>query len=141
MNTLEDLMNHEIDRYTAEKMLDDYRSRVGTMNGVYEIIDINYDFNERGKDVVLRCSGCGKIIHRMMIKGRNKWSELIKTCKDCEDRKRKDDLEKFKKKKKEEIISYIGRIYGDYLITDVKFGIPDKIIGKCQVCGCEKEIS
>ena len=100
MNTVEDLMNHEIDRYTAEKMLADYKSRVGTMNGVYEIIDINYDFNERGKDVIFRCSGCGKIIHRMMIKGRNKWSELIKTCKDCEERKQKDDFEKSEKRKK-----------------------------------------
>lgn len=38
MNTLEDLMNHEIDRYTAEKMLADYKSRIGTMNGVYPIL-------------------------------------------------------------------------------------------------------
>lgn len=141
MNTIEDLMNHGIDRYTAERMLEDYKKRIGTMNGVYKIVDIKYDFNERGKDITLQCSSCGKIMHRMMIQGRNKWSELIKTCKDCEDRKRKDNLEKFEKKKKEEIISYIGRTYGDYLITDVKFGIPDKIIGKCQVCGCEKEIS
>lgn len=141
MNTIEYLMNHGIDRYTAERMLEDYKKRIGTMNGVYKIVDIKYDFDERGKDITLQCSSCGKIIHRMMIQGRNKWSELIKTCKDCEDRKRKDDLEKFEKKKKEEIISYIGRTYGDYLITDVKFGIPDKIIGKCQVCGCEKEIS
>lgn len=78
MNTIEDLMNHGIDRYTAERMLEDYKKRIGTMNGVYEIIDINYDFDERGRDATLQCSGCGKIIHRMMIQGRNKWSELIK---------------------------------------------------------------
>lgn len=141
MNTIEDLMNHGIERYTAERMLEDYKKRIGTMNGVYKIIDINYDFNERGRDITLQCSGCGKIIHRIMINRRNKWSELIKTCKDCEDRKRKDDLEKSEKRKKDEILSHIGKTYGDYLITDVKFGIPDKLIGKCQVCGCEKEIS
>lgn len=123
MNTIEDLMNHGIDRYTAERMLEDYKKRIGTMNGVYKIVDIKYDFDERGKDITLQCSSCGKIIHRMMIQGRNKWSELIKTCKDCEDRKRKDDLKKFEKKKKEEILSHIGKTYGDYLITDVKFGM------------------
>lgn len=141
MNTIEDLMNHEIDRYTAEKMLADYKSRIGTMNGVYEIIDINYDFNERGKDVMLRCSGCGKIIHRMMITGRNKWSELIKTCKDCEERKRKNDLEKSERQRKEELDSEIGKVYGDYKITAVKRGTPDKLIGECRVCGSKKEIS
>lgn len=141
MNDIKELVSHGISEITAKSMLDDYKKRIGTMNGVYEIIDINYDFNEHGKNVTLQCSGCGKVIHRLMINGRNKWGELIKTCKDCEDRKRKYNLEKFEKKKKEEIISYIGRTYGDYLITDVKFGIPDKIIGKCQVCGCEKEIS
>lgn len=141
MNTVEDLMNHEIDRYTAEKMLADYKSRVGTMNGVYEIIDINYDFNERGKDVILRCSGCGKIIHRMMIKGRNKWSELIKTCKDCEERKQKDDFEKSEKRKKEEILSEIGKVYGDYIVAGIEEGKPDKILAKCTVCGHEIKVS
>lgn len=141
MNTIEDLINHGIEQHTAKKMLEDYKKRIGTMNGVYKIIDINYDFNERGRDIILQCSGCGKTIHRMMIKGRNKWSELIKTCKDCEERKRKDNLEKSEKLKKEEILSHIGKTYGDYLIVDVKFGMPDKLIGKCQACGYEKEIS
>ena len=38
MNTIEDLMNHGIERYTAERMLEDYKKRIGTMNGVYKII-------------------------------------------------------------------------------------------------------
>ena len=141
MNDIKELVSHGIPEVTAVKMLEDYKKRIGAMNGVYKIIDINYDFNECGRDITLQCSGCGKIIHRIMINGRNKWSELIKTCKDCEDRKRKDDLEKSEKQKKEEILLHIGKTYGDYLITDVKFGTPDKLIGKCQVCGCEKEIS
>lgn len=141
MNDIKELVSHGISETTAKSMLDDYDKRIGTMNGVYEIVDINYDFNERGKDVMLRCSGCGKTIHRIMINGRNKWSELIKTCKDCEERKRKDDLEKSEMQKKDEIISHIGRTCGDYLIIDAKFGVPDKLIGKCQVCGSIKEIS
>lgn len=100
MNNIEELVSHGISEATAIKMLNDYQKRIGTMNGVYKIVDIKYDFNERGKDITLQCSGCGKIIHRMMIQGRNKWSELIKTCKDCEDRKRKEQTEKIREKEK-----------------------------------------
>ena len=141
MNDIKELVSHGISEVTAKSMLDDYKERIGTMSGVYKIVDINYDFDKHGKDVTLQCSGCGKIIHRMMITGRNKWSELIKTCKECDDRKRKADFEKSEKLKKDEIFSHIGEIYGDYLITDAKFGVPNKLIGKCQVCGSEKEIS
>lgn len=38
MNTIEDLINHGIERYTAERMLEDYKKRIGTMNGVYPIL-------------------------------------------------------------------------------------------------------
>lgn len=141
MNDIKELVSHGISEITAKSMLDDYGKRIGTMSGVYKIIDINYDFNERGKNVTLQCTGCGKTVHRIMITGRNKWSELIKTCKGCEDRKRKSDLEKSEKQKKDQILSHIGKTYGDYLITDVRFGTPDELIGKCQVCGLEKEIS
>ena len=58
MNTIEDLINHGIERYAAERMLEDYKKRIGAMNGVYKIIDINYDFNERGRNITLQCSGC-----------------------------------------------------------------------------------
>ena len=141
MNTINEMISHGISETTAAKMLNDYQKRIGTMNGVYKIIDIKYDFDEHGRVITLQCSGCGKIICRTMISGRNKWSELIKTCKDCEERKRKDDLEKSEKRKKEEILSHIGKTYGDYRITDIKFGTPDKLIGECRVCGHEKEIS
>lgn len=60
MNDIKELVSHGISEITAKSMLDDYKKRIGTMNGVYEIIDINYDFNERGRDVTLQCSGCGK---------------------------------------------------------------------------------
>lgn len=141
MNDINELVSHGIPEATTVKMLEDYKKRIGTMNGVYKIIDINYDFNERGKNITLQCSRCGKIIHRVMIKGKNKWDELIKTCKDCEDHKRKDCLKKSEKQKKEEILSYIGKTYGDYTIAGIKYGKPDKLIGKCRICGYEKEIS
>ena len=76
MNTFQELIDNGIEPYTAQDMLDGYLKRIGTMNGVYEITDITYDFAERGKDVTLKCSLCGREIHRMMVQGRNKWSEL-----------------------------------------------------------------
>ena len=83
MNTLQNLIDNGIEINTAIRMLSEYQKRIGTNNGIYYIKDINYDFNQRGRDVTLECTNCGKIIHRMMICGRNKWSELIKTC-DCQ---------------------------------------------------------
>ena len=40
MNTIEDLINHGIEQHTAKKMLEDYKKRIGTMNGVYKIIQL-----------------------------------------------------------------------------------------------------
>lgn len=80
MNTFQNLIDNGIEPHTAQDMLDGYTKRIGTMNGIYEITDITYDFTERGKDVTLKCSMCGREIHRMMISGRNKWCELIKSC-------------------------------------------------------------
>ena len=80
MNTLQNLIDNGIEINTAIRMLSEYQKRINTYNGIYKIIDITYDFNKRGKDVTLECTNCGKIIHRIMISGRNKWSELIKTC-------------------------------------------------------------
>lgn len=103
MNTFQNLVDNGIEPYTAQDMLDGYTKRIGTMNGVYETTDITYDFTERGKDVTLKCSLCGTEIHRMMISGRNKWSELIKSCPCQKARKAEEERlfsEKLKKRKK-----------------------------------------
>lgn len=50
-------------------MLADYKKRIGTRNGIYEIIDINYDFEKRAKDVVLRCTDC--FGHTQKVKAEN----------------------------------------------------------------------
>lgn len=89
MNTIQELLDNNIELHTSEMMLNEYRKRIGTMNGVYKITDINYDFNIRGKIVTLECQECGKVIYRTMISGRNKWSELIKSC-ECQKEKREE---------------------------------------------------
>lgn len=143
MNTLKNLVDNGIDIHTAERMLSDYASRIGAMNGVYEIIDINYDFSIRGRDITLRCSECGKIIHRTMIAGKNKWSELIKSC-ECQKVKAKRqqmlDSENRAKNKKALMFSdagsMIGMEYGDYKIVAVeeKNNKPLFVL-RCSECG------
>ena len=145
MNTLQSLLDNGIEEYTANRMLEDYKRRIGTMNGIYKIIDINYDFTERGKDITLECSECGNTIHRTMVSGRNKWSELIKNCpcqKEEKLRQRELDFQKSEKIKKDIILKRIGKIYGDYKIIST-----DETGGKlfytmqCNICGAEKKIS
>lgn len=104
MNTLQNLLDNGIDIHTAIGMLDDYKKRIGTDNGIYIITDITYDFDNRGKDITLKCRGCGREIHRLMISKRNKWSELIKSCpcgKERKEKLRKAESEKSRKIKKE----------------------------------------
>lgn len=128
MNTFQNLIDNGIEPHTAQDMLDGYSKRIGTMNGVYEITDITYDFTERGKDVTLKCSLCSREIHRMMISGRNKWSELIKSC-PCQKTEKaridKEEFEKSKKIKKDKIqsdgVSMIGSFCGDYKIIGFEF--------------------
>ena len=136
MNSLQDLLEHGIGEHTAMSMLQNYKNRIGKMNGVYEIVDINYDFSVKGRDVTLKCSECGKIIHRTMVNGRNKWSELIKSC-DCQKERKKCASEIFQKSKKDRILAEEGNVYGDYVVTGVQFGNPDKLIMNCVECGVE----
>lgn len=136
MNSLNELVSHGINEKTSKRMLDNYQKRIGTINGVYKITDITYDFSRKGKIVTLECTKCGKAIERTLIKDRNKWSELIKTC-DCEKRRKRNEIEK---EKKDKILAEKGNIYGDYVVADVKFGKPDKIILNCMKCGAEKQV-
>ena len=100
MNSLDNLVDNGIDIKTACRMLEEYSNRINTMNGIYRVIDINYDFSIRGKDVTLQCSECGKIIHRTMVNGRNKWSELIKSCECQKEKKRLQQKAEFEKSQK-----------------------------------------
>ena len=145
MNTLEELLSNGIQLHTAEDMLSRYSKRIGTMNGVYEILDITYDFDISGSIVVLRCTECGKVITRTMISGRNKWSELIKSC-ECQKIKKRElakaESEKILKEKKalilEDAKSMIGTEYGDYSIISItknEDGVRFNL--SCDICGYE----
>lgn len=146
MNTVEELLDNGIELYTAEMMLREYSGRIGTMNGIYEIKDINYDFTERGKDVTLQCTECGKVIHRMMISGRNKWSELIKSCPCQKEKKRerqKAEFEKLQKIKKasfeEKLDACVGMQFGNFVVTERNSD--NGLTVRCKTCGYEKQIS
>lgn len=145
MNAFQNLIDNGIEPHTAQDMLDGYTKRIGTMNGIYEITDITYNFTERGKDVTLKCSMCGREIHRMMISGRNKWSELIKSCPCQKTRKAEEERllsEKIEKEKKDLILSRIGQVHGDYEIVSAEsLGDNPQYVLRCTECGAEKRIS
>lgn len=141
MNNLNELVSHGIDKVTAEKMLCDYQRRIGSVNGDYKIIDISYNYEIRGKIVTLKCMSCGNVITRTMINGRNKWSELIKTCNECKKKRKTIISENVEKEKRKQLLNEIGKRYGDYEVCAVEFGNPDKLILKCIVCGAEKRVS
>ena len=143
MNTVQELLDNNIDLHTAEMMINEYQKRIGAMNGVYRIEDINYDFNIHGKIVTLQCQECGKVIYRTMISGRNKWSELIKTC-ECQKAKRKEckkaETEKNSKMKKtqmrEDACNMVGTDYGDYKIISLGENEGKLVFTlECKTCG------
>lgn len=142
MNKIQEIMEHGIDVATATSMIDGYKMRIGTRNGVYVIRDITYDFDKHGKDVKLECTECGRVIHRIMVNGRNKWSELIKSCPCQKEKIKKIEFQKSLEKQKDLIISRVGQTYGDYIIADVA-GINDNPMYtlKCNDCGNEIVVS
>ena len=80
METVNSLINKGLNKDTAISLIDIYKNKLNTRNGIYIISDITYMPEIHGKDIELTCAECGSVIHRVMIKGRNKWSELIKNC-------------------------------------------------------------
>jgi len=143
MNTLQNLLDNGIALHTANNMLRQYGNKIGTYSGIYKIIDIEYNFEKRGKDVTLQCTECGKIVHRTMISGRNKWSELIKNC-ECQKMKQREnekvEFEKISKNKKAKMIenaySMVGSDYGDYKIVSVGRNEDKFLLGmECKICG------
>lgn len=99
MNSVKELVSYGIDEKTANNMIANFLNKVGTINGDYEIVDITFHPGTRVRKVTLKCTKCGETIYRDMICGRNKWSELIKTCKKCKIAKKNNAAEKSKKKR------------------------------------------
>lgn len=143
MNTIEQLTTvYGVDKSNASRMIDIYNKRIGTINGVNKITDITYIGNET-KLVELVCIECGKVIHRNMTNGKNKWSELPHSC-ECQKIKqrelRKVELEKIAKNKKDleykQILSLVGTDYGDYLIKSAEFKHgSNRYTLECRKCG------
>lgn len=146
MNTFQNLVDNGLHPVNTQRLLYDYSKRIGAMNGIYEITDITYDFTERGKDVTLKCSLCGREIHRMMISGRNKWSELIKSCpceKERAEKEYQERLQREKEEKKKLILNRANQIFGDYQIvsvSDLESNNP-RYIMHCVECGHEMNVS
>ena len=130
---------------SAKNMLKTYSEKIGTRSGVYVITDISYDFDRRSKDVTLCCTECGNVIHRYMTNGKNKWSELIKTCA-CQKKRKEENkesvLKNSEKIKKGIIVSRVGEIFGDFEIISVDdLEENPKYTIRCVECGYEKVVS
>lgn len=144
MNDISELMSYGITEGTAKKMIAEFSKHIGQVNGDYTITDVTYIGN-RARKVKEICNYCHTEIEREMIPGRNKWSELQRTC-DC--RKERILQEKQAKKEKEkenrlltritEMDSYIGTHLGEYTI---KSRIGNKyLLFSCDICGKEKKM-
>lgn len=141
MNSIEELVSYGIRKENVSRMIESYQKLVGTVNGDYEIIDISYNPIAKARMVKLRCTTCGDEIQREIVKGRNKWSELIKTCSKCREKRRNAELEKNEKIKKDLLESEIGKQYGDYIATEIISYNPIKIRMVCGECGAIKDVS
>jgi hypothetical protein len=146
MNTLQELLDNNINTHNANRMLETYNNKINTTNGIYTITDITYNLTSKDKIVTLKCNNCGCIIHRHMVSGRNKWSELIKTC-PCQKQEKivnqEAEFEKILKIKKDLILGRVGKQYGDFKIVsvdDIDSAEP-KYIMQCVECGFEKRKS
>ena len=149
MNTIEELKNkYGLPTETAQYMLDEYSTRIGTMNGVMKIKDIVY-VGESTREVTLECSLCGKIYKPMMKSGRNKWSELRQSC-DCQKEARRNEKKRQREQEKAEeerikedaVKRENGNIYGDFKVIGYeKHGSQYSLLCKCMNCGNEEFMS
>lgn len=142
LNTIEQLETvYGIDKVNAQRMIDIYNNRIGTINGVNKITDITY-IGDETKLVELVCMECGKVKQSKMKNRKNKWSEMPRSC-ECQKIKqrelRKAELEKISKNKKDlewqQIISLVGNDYGDYLIksAEIKQDLNNYVL-ECREC-------
>lgn len=143
MNTIEELVsNYNIELDTAETMLQGYMKRIGTMNGIMRIEDITY-IGDGTKEVRLVCSNCGTEYRPQMKGGRNKWSELRRSC-DCQRALEREEKAKAKEKQLIETLeAEIGNRYGDFEVFDYirEKGKPNRLRCRCHECGYERVMS
>lgn len=83
MNTIQSLTTAGLSYSSACSMLAAYRERIGYRVGIYEVTDIEYDPVTKIKHITLRCTGCGREVHKKIRQNGTKWSDLGKHC-SCE---------------------------------------------------------
>lgn len=141
MNTLQNMIDNGINRANAVMMLDSYLKRIGTKSGVNKIADITYDFENNRKDIMLKCSLCGKEIHVFMPSGVSKWDKVKKTCacqKEAKGKEKTKRIEEATAEKHREVTERVGKTYGDYEVVCIE---NEEYVLKCKECGAEKRVS
>lgn len=140
MNTIEELMRFDgIGKEQAILILDKYKSRIGYTTVDYKVTDITYMGNGY-RDIEMTCINCGEVIHKSFCGHKNKWSELRKYC-NCRKQVNSEKISKNKKTVFNDNPEYIGKVYGDYKVTEIvrkqhknKSGSTVQWVCKCVHC-------
>ena len=122
-----------------------YKKNVGVVVGDFTCLKVEYDWGRRDQRWTIQCNRCGKISYQYHTSDwrRGKGRSVV-----CQCRKEEKEREKIEKKEKSAMerkkISeikkeHIGKIYGEWEVTDVISGKYCKI--KCTVCGLTKGTS
>jgi len=147
MTTINELIyKYNLPEISAKQSYSYMLKRIGYMNGVNKITDIDY-LDDLHKQVQLTCTECGNISYQVVRKG--KWNKVRKTCpcqKMTRERCKKAEIEKSRKAKKASWLNiglrHIGKIYGDYEIVGIDAtALPPKATAKCTICGEETSVS
>lgn len=149
MNTVQELVEHGIEKHTAEMMVECYENRIGKLHGINRVVDIRYIYDTGDREITLECSECGAKITRMLKSGSYKWGKFAKHC-PCEKIKLADDKKRAKEEesrkifqnKKDRYFKRIGEIRGDYKVISL-YEDNGKLKHEleCVECGAKKIIS
>lgn len=110
-----------------------YAKRIGKVYGEMEVIDVEYDKEERHQVWTLQCVICGYI--RVVNNPKNYYNGF--SCKQC--RKNRGEQKRLLMSKPsvfEERATHVGETYGSWEILDIEKG--KGYLTRCTICGKEK---
>ena len=134
MQSIEDIISITGDVAVAEQIYATNQKHLGKVSGTYVVVDIEY-LGDKERDVTLRCIECGREIHSIHRTGRNKWSELPKTCVCSAERKREEKEAQKREMFLRSMGDETGNVYGDLKIVRV---VPEDCIMTTQCMRCGK---
>ena len=134
MNTREDLIALGLGDLALSKIIESQQKHIGELHGVNRITDITYLGVGEGSVIELTCTECGNVRTKNYVSGRNRWSELAKTC-SCQKRVLS-EKEKAVRKEYNNNPENVGKVFGNQKVTGIDCsGKPVKWVCQCVDCG------